>query len=76
MDSGHNENRWPKTKSNSSKKSREEQKRIEERLRARRVLQTFPLQPPQYVIDPEAFLRDGGFYEKEIRVSMKELLIS
>ncbi|XP_067935051.1 cerebral cavernous malformations protein 2 homolog [Watersipora subatra] len=54
-------------KNNSSKKEKEEQKRIAERLQARRPLHTFTLEAPEYTIRPEILLKDGGYYEKELR---------
>lgn len=59
----------PVKKANSSKKEREEQKRISERLQARRPLKTLLLEPPEYTIDTEHLLKDGSFYEKDVRVS-------
>lgn len=57
------------TKKNiSSKKEKEEQRRIAEKLQARRTLHTISLEAPEYTIRPEILLKDGGYYEKEIRV--------
>ncbi|KAF6031125.1 CCM2 [Bugula neritina] len=54
-------------KNNSNKKEKEEQKRIADRLLARRPLNIINLDGPEYTIQPEILLKDGGYYEKEIR---------
>jgi len=56
-------------KNNSNKKEKEEQKRIADRLLARRPLNIINLDGPEYTIQPEILLKDGGYYEKEIRVN-------
>ena len=63
-------------KNNSSKKEKEEQKRIAERLQARRVLHTITLEGPEYTIRPEILLKDGGYYEKDIRVKYCRFLVN
>lgn len=51
-------------KKSNSKKEKEEQKRI----LARRPLHTPKLEPPEYTVEPEFLLKDGGYYEKDVRV--------
>lgn len=53
-------------KVNSSKSER-----VADRLQARRPLHSVALEPPEYTIDPELLLRDGGYYEKDIRVRLR-----
>lgn len=65
--------RLPK-KNNSSKKEKEEQKRIADRLQSRRPLHTITLEAPEYTIRPEILLKDGGYYEKEVRVIFSTLI--
>lgn len=63
-------------KNNSSKKELDrEQKRISEMVQNRRLLHTISLEGPEYTIRPEILLKDGGYCEKEVRVSMTKNLL-